>query len=117
MRRVDANAFVTTCQVAGHANGSLRLFKRFDVSEGRDVYEWAGGLFAPCRRVSLKHDHAPGCDGWDKSGLTHTDRILARCGCPVTITGSRWIWMVTPSDRWARLEDGRKVTNGMQLET
>lgn len=89
----------------------MPLFRRYDPEQGRDVFFWARCIFCLARRVKFEHRHANGCDGWDKSGLTMTDRHLARCGCPVDITESRYVWLVCPKTEKVERE-GRTVENG-----
>lgn len=91
----------------------MPLFRRYDPELGRDVFFWARCIFCLARRVKTRQHHANGCDGWDKSGMTLMDKHLARCGCPVEITGSRYVWLVCPKSETVE-RDGRRVENGMK---
>lgn len=99
-----------------HANGAgVQLFRRYDPFAGKDVLFWARCIYTLGRKLRIEQHHATGCDGWDKTPrIGFTSRYLARCGCPVEMLDSRYVWLIMPKRETVTLEDGKVITHGLE---
>lgn len=113
-----SDAYHGSYMLPEHTNGGgLRLFRRYDPLAGKDVCVWARCVYACGRRVDVEQLHVPGCDGWDKGGgaLSFTSRHLARCGCPVEMRKSRYVWLIMPKTETVELEEYGTVVHGKEV--
>lgn len=83
------------CYDEDHERG---LFRRYEPLTGRDLYEWQRCQYALSKKVDLvQHHERPDCDGWSKEkGAGVLGPLLARCGCPFSMLGSYYVWLVDP---------------------
>lgn len=111
--RLTAEQYHDSRRLAGHANGGgMHLYARYDPESGRDRRFWASAVYALARRAETEQRHVNGCTGF-APGMGFLGRVLGRCGCPVRVTSSRYVWLVNPPDV-AVEHEGRELRNGTE---
>lgn len=108
------DAYHNTYRLPGHANGrGMHLFRRYCPLIGKEVYFWARCIYTLARRVQTDQHHVQGCDGWARNRtIGFTSNFIARCGCPVEVKESSYVWLVMPKGEEVVTGQGLRISNG-----